>query len=119
MSPTLDPDAPPLSPVTRAVYDHIRRECLGGRGVGVRDVQAAFGWASSNAPVRHLAALERAGLITWDKRRAKGLRPAGAAFEAVRVPGGVQLSTSGPVLFTLDELARLAAEGPTSRAGTG
>jgi len=44
-------------------------------GLGVRDICAAFGFASPNGALSHLWPLRRRGLITWTEKRANSIIP--------------------------------------------
>lgn len=73
------------TPRQRAILDFLRdhiRDC--GRPPTMRETAAHFGWASNGAVRCHLTALERKGLIQWDRGEARGIRIVGEA-DAERV----------------------------------
>ena len=68
------------TPRQRAILDFLRdriRDC--GRPPTMQETASHFGWASNGAVRCHLIALERKGLIQWDRREARGIRIMGEA----------------------------------------
>ncbi|WP_237702480.1 transcriptional repressor LexA [Opitutus terrae] len=65
-----------MTETQRKVLDFIRaRVRRSQRGVTFREVQAAFGWRSSNAAQDHVRALREAGLLRSDLRGARSILP--------------------------------------------
>ena len=59
----------------REIIDFIRARIMdSGRPPTMREASAHFGWSSHGAIRCHLLALERKGLLRWDRREARGLR---------------------------------------------
>jgi SOS-response transcriptional repressor LexA len=52
-------------------------DAYGARGYGltVREVAGQFGWSSPNAAFIHLKRLKAAGLVTWEPRQLRTIRP--------------------------------------------
>jgi repressor LexA len=74
------------TPRQREVLDFVRdRLAADGRPPTMREAAAHFGWSSNGAVRCHLAALERKGLLRWDRGDARGVRLAGEfGMERVR-----------------------------------
>lgn len=71
-----------VTPVTdrqRAVYSALCNYwALYGVGPSIRDLCAAVGIGTPNGVIGHLAALEKKGLVVWDRdKTARGVWPAG------------------------------------------
>ena len=71
--------------VLEYLRDHVASQ---GRPPTMREASARFGWSSNGAIRCHLVALERKGLIQWNRRDARGIRVIGdsAGKRIARLP---------------------------------
>jgi len=73
---TRRPPTPPQSAVLAWLADYWA-SC--GYGPTVREVQTHFGWRSPNGAAYHLQRLRAAGLIEWQPKQPRGIRPTAEA----------------------------------------
>lgn len=57
-----------LTQKQRDIYLFIRRRIQSNNPPSVREIQAAFGIASPNGCMSHLKALQKKGMIDWDRK---------------------------------------------------
>lgn len=83
----------------QAIYEFIR-ETTESRGMppSLREIGLKFGIRSTNGVDKHLAALERAGLITRERGKSRGIVVAGARRAGSSVPVLGRVAAGMPVL---------------------